>query len=53
MSIWRMRIAHWITKVTHILTIYNTYSFTTAAVVAKTRLNITFIHTLTALYTMF
>jgi hypothetical protein len=41
MTIWRMRIACWITKATGKLTIYNTYLFSTATMVARTHLNIT------------
>jgi len=45
MTIWCMRIACWITKTTHTLRICNTYSFSTAAIVSRTRLNVTFIRT--------
>ena len=39
MTMWRMRIACWITKATD--TIFNTYCFSTATVVMRTRLNLT------------
>ena len=38
MTIWRMRIACWINKTTDMC---NTYCFSTATIVARTRLNIT------------
>jgi len=38
MTIWRMRIASWITKATHALTICNTHYPSTATMVAGTRL---------------
>jgi len=41
MTIWRKRIACWITKATQTLTICNTYCFPTATMVARTRLNVT------------
>ena len=41
MARWRMCIACWITKAAHTLTIYNTYWFTIATMVARTRLSIT------------
>ena len=45
MTIWRMSIAFWIPKATHThkhtLTICNTHSFSTATMVARTRLHIT------------
>ena len=40
MTIWRMRIACWIPKATH--TICNTHCFSTTAVVAGTRLNVSY-----------
>ena len=41
MTIWRMRIACWITKAkTHTFIIFNTYCFSTATMVTLTRLNI-------------
>jgi len=40
-TIWRMRIAYWITKATnHTLRICNTYCFSTATVVTRTHLNV-------------
>jgi hypothetical protein len=50
MTIWRMRIAFWITEATHTLRICNTYCFSTATTVARTRLNVTFIRTLPVLH---
>jgi len=42
MTIWRMRIACWVTKATDTqLTIHNTYCSSTTTVVARTRLNLT------------
>jgi hypothetical protein len=41
----RMRIACWITKATDTLKLYNTYCFSVATMVARTRLNITFVRT--------
>jgi hypothetical protein len=38
-TIWRMCIAYWITKATD--TTFNTYCFSTATVVTRTRLNLT------------
>jgi len=51
MTIWRMRIACWIPKATHTHThrLWNTNCFSTATVVARTRLNVQFIRTLTVL----
>jgi hypothetical protein len=49
MTIWRTRIARWITKATHTFTICNAYCFSTATMVARTRLNVMFIRTLPAL----
>ena len=40
MTIWRMRIACWITKATDTLRICNTYCLPTATMVTRTRLNI-------------
>jgi hypothetical protein len=41
-TIWCMRIAFWVTKATNTLSgISNTYCFSTAAMVARTRLNVT------------
>jgi hypothetical protein len=40
MTIWRMPIACWMTKATGALTICNIYSFSTATMFARTRLNI-------------
>jgi len=45
MTIWRMRIACWITKITHTLGMCNTYCFSTATMFARTRLNVTFVRT--------
>jgi hypothetical protein len=42
MTIWRMRIACWIPKATHTLTTCNTYCFSNATMVARTRLIVTF-----------
>jgi len=44
MTVWRMRITYWITKATHSLTVCNTYCFSTATMVARKRLNVTFVH---------
>jgi len=41
MTKWRLRIACWLPKATDTLSEYNTYCFTTATMVARTRLNIT------------
>ena len=53
MTIWRMRIACWVTKVTHThththtLTICNTFCFSTTTTVARTRLSVTlYVHCL-------
>ena len=47
MTIWCMRIAYWISKVRHTLTIRNTSCFFTATVLGSTRLNVTlYIHCL-------
>jgi hypothetical protein len=43
----RMRFACWITKAAHVLTIRNTYCFSTATMVARTRLTVTlYVHCL-------
>ena len=42
----RMRIAPWIAKATDTLRIYNTYFFSTAAIITRERLNVTFLYTL-------
>jgi len=42
MTIWCMHIACWNPKVTDTFTIRNTYSFSTAAMVVRTRLDVTF-----------
>ena len=41
MTVWRMRIAYWITKATDTHTICNTYCLSTATVVARTVLSVT------------
>ena len=41
MAIWRMRIACWIPKATNTLRICYTYCFSTATMIARTRLNVT------------
>jgi hypothetical protein len=41
MTIWGMRIACWIPKATNTFTICNTYCSSTAAMVARIRLNVT------------
>jgi hypothetical protein len=41
MTIWRICISCWIAKATQALTICNTFSFSTATVVARTRLSVT------------
>ena len=47
MTIWRIRIACWILKLTKILRIWNSYCFYTATGVARTRLNVTlYVHCL-------
>ena len=47
MTIWRMRIAYWITKATHIHTIRNIYCFSTSTMVARTRPSVTvYVHCL-------
>jgi len=46
-TIWRMRTACCITKATYTLTICNTYCFSTATIVARTRLDVTlYVHCL-------
>ena len=54
MTTWRMRIACWITKAihTHTLTMCNTHCFSTAAMVARTRIILTFMPTLSVLLYM-
>jgi len=49
MTIWRVRIACCITKATHTLTVFNTYCFSTATIVARTHLIVTSIRTLAVL----
>jgi len=44
MTIWRMRIACWTTKVTHSLTVCQTYCFSIATIVEMTLFNITLTH---------
>ena len=47
MAIRRMRFACWMTKTTDTLKIFNTYCFSTATIVSRTRLSVTwYIHTL-------
>jgi hypothetical protein len=41
----RMRFACWITKAKDTLKLYNTYCFSAAAMVARTRLSVTFVRT--------
>ena len=41
MTTWRMRVACWILKATNTVGFCNTYSFSTATVVARTRLKVT------------
>jgi len=51
MTIRRMRIACWILKATNTLTICNTHCFSTATMVARTRLNVTlYVHCLSGYY---
>jgi hypothetical protein len=52
MSIWRMCIACWVPKATHRHAIYNTYCFSAATVVAKTRLNVALVRTLHVLFSV-
>jgi hypothetical protein len=40
---WPMRFASWITKATHTLRISNTYCFSIATILMRTRLYVTFI----------
>ena len=47
MTIWPMRITCWLSKATHTLTVCNTYCFPTALMLARRRLKVTFIRTLT------
>ena len=49
----RLRIACWILKATDTLKIFNTYCFSTATMVARTRLIFTFIHALPVLFKLF
>jgi len=54
-SIWRMRMACWIPKSTdrHTLTLCNTYCFSTAKMVARTRHNVTlYVHCLSCFSTV-
>jgi len=51
MTIWRTHIACWITKATHTLTVCNTHCFSTATMVACTRLNVV-IGTLSVLFSI-
>jgi hypothetical protein len=48
--IWSMRFVCLITKARHTLGVYNTYCFSTAIMVSRTRLNVTFTRTLSPLY---
>ena len=51
MTIWRMRIACWVPKVTDTLGIYNTYCFSTTTVVTRTCINVTLnVHCLSCCY---
>jgi hypothetical protein len=53
-TIWRMRTACWITKATYTLTVCNTYCFSTATTVARTRLDVTlYVHCLSRFETMY
>jgi len=50
MTIWRRRLACWITNVTNTLRICNAYCFSTAPIVARTRLSVTlYVHCLSYL----
>ena len=49
MTIWRMRIACWITKARHTCRICTTYCFWTATTVTRMRLSVTYIRTLPVL----
>lgn len=40
-TIWHLSFECWITKATHALTIYNSYSFSAAPMVARTHLRVT------------
>jgi hypothetical protein len=54
MTVWRMRIACWITNATITRSQYLIFNcFPTATVVTRTRLNITFIRTLPVLFNFF
>ena len=46
MTIWRMRILCWITTDKHTLRICTIYCFSNTTMVARTRLNVTFLRTL-------
>jgi len=51
MTIWRMRIACWITKATHTLTVCNIYCFSTTTIVVRTRLIVTlYVHCMSRLH---
>jgi hypothetical protein len=47
----RMRFACWITKATDTFIIFNTYCFSIATVVTRTRVNVRFVRTLPFLFT--
>ena len=49
-TIWRMCIAYWKTKATHIHTNCTTYCFSTATMVVRTPSNVTFIRTLSLFF---
>jgi len=40
-TIWRMRIARWVSQATNTFRLCNTYCFSTATMVAPTRVNVT------------
>jgi hypothetical protein len=48
--IWRMRFACWVTEGTDTHRVYITYCFSTATVVKRTRLNITFIQAVSVVF---
>jgi len=51
MTIWRMRFAWWIIKLTDTHSIFNAYCFPTSTMVTRTRLNVTlFLHFLSCLF---
>jgi hypothetical protein len=51
MTKWRIRIACWITKVTHAFAICNTYCISSATAVKRMRLDVTlYIHCLSCVY---